>query len=97
MAIPFSIYKNIHTIVSKGLKFLGDNCTPIIIGMITGAIAITGKLTYDKLEEENTKYKYRDWIIYRKGKYVYATRGRESIVKETSEFEDLQKMIDSVY
>ena len=89
MTIPFSVHKVAHTILGKGLKFIGDNFAPI-------AIAIIGKLTYDKLEKENTKYKYKDWIIYRKGEFVYATRGKESIVKETSEFDDLQKMIDSV-
>ena len=96
MAIPFSVYKVIHTVVSKSVKFIGDHFVPIVIGTVTGAIAITGKLTYDKLEEENTKYKYKDWTIYRKGEFVYATKGNESIVKETSDFEELQKMIDSV-
>lgn len=94
MKIPFPVYKVVHAIVSKTMKCVGDHIVPIAITTVSGVLTILSKFVYDKYEKEKTKCEYKGWTAYKRGEFVYAKKGKELIVKKTSEFDDLKKMID---
>ena len=95
MAISFKVYKVILPWVAKSLKFVGQHFIPIALLTSIGAIAIVGKLTLDKIEEENTKYEYKGWILYRQDDFIYAKKGKQLIKVEATNFDELERMIES--
>ena len=95
MSIPFKFYKCVLPWVAKSMKFVGQYFVPIVLLTSTGVIAIVGKLTLDKIEKENTKYEYNGWLLYKQGDYIYAKKEKQLIKVETTNFNELEKMIES--
>lgn len=95
MAIPMPIHLAVHSFIGKAMKFIGQHIVEIALSTGVGAVSITGYLTLNKIEKENTKYEYKDWLLYKQGDFIYAKKGKQLIKIETANFGKLEKMIEA--
>ena len=58
-------------------------------------MSIGGYLTLNKIEKENTKYEYKGWLLYKQGDFIYDKKEKQLIKIETTNFDELEKMIES--
>ena len=94
MVLEFDKYTKITKFVTKGTKLIFDNIGKILVVLGIGTTAAGASIIPKEYEKHKTKYEYKEWIIYKKGKYIYAEKDDNRLKVENCEYRQMEQMID---
>ena len=96
MIFSFDTYTRLTSNATKIMKFFGDNIGKIQVVLGIGVAAAGANTIPKEIEKHNTTYEYKEWIIYKKGKYIYAEKDNNRLKVEGCEFRKIEQMIDKL-
>lgn len=96
MILEFDKYTKITKFVTKGTKLIFDNIGKILVVLGLGTTAAGANKISKEYEKNKTKYEYKEWTIYKKGKYIYAEKDNNRLKVEGCEYRQIEQMIDKL-